>query len=241
MGSGIYSALSGSIAKIQKLDTAVNNLANAGNIGYKASRLSFEALIQERLQNSIGVGMNYCRTASRFIDFSQGVLQRTGRRLDLAIEGDGFFKVAGPEGFFYTRRGNFTLDEQGALVTADAGMQVVGENGPVNLPHTDVHIDGRGRVTANGMPVGKIGIYGISDVRSLIQRPDGLFALDGNAKEKNAGNGRILQGALEGSNVSPLQLAVELIEIQRAYAAYLQTMKVYSHLGGKAIEIGRIG
>lgn len=226
---------------MQKMETAVNNLANSGNTGYKASRLSFESLITDRLQNSAGQGMNYCRTASHFIDFSQGTLAGTGRSLDLAIKGDGFFKVAGPDGFFYTRQGNFTLDEQGGLVTANGGLQVVGENGPVNLPHSEVHIDEQGRISADGAEVGQIDLYGFADVQALTQRPDGLFEPGRDAEEQAAQGSRLHQGSLEQSNVSALQMSTELIEIQRAYSAYLNTMKLYSDLGAKAAEIGKIG
>jgi flagellar basal-body rod protein FlgF len=241
MGSGIYSALSGGIAKMQKMETAVHNLANANNTGYKASRLSFESLINDRLQNNAGQGMNYCRTASRFVDFTQGTLRQTGRSLDLAIKGEGFFKVAGPDGFFYTRQGNFTIDDQGDLVTADTGLQLVGENGPVNLPHSEVYIDEQGRITADGADVGKIDLYGFENLQALVQRPDGLFETGADNKEQAAEGFRLHQGSLEQSNVSALQMSTELIEIQRAYSAYLNTMKLYSDLGKKAAEIGRIG
>lgn len=224
------------------METSVNNLANAGNIGYKASGLSFESLINDQLQSGSGKGMNYCRTASRYIDFSQGPMAETSRSLDLAIEGDGFFKVAGEDGFFYTRQGNFRLDGQGNLVTATGGLQVVGENGPVNLPRNDVDIDEQGRITADGAGVGRIDIYGISDPQSMNQRPDGLFALKGDAQEQPAADGaRLHQGSLEQSNVSVMRMTTELIETQRAYSAYLNTMKLYSDLGEKAREIGRIG
>ncbi|MBA2881321.1 flagellar basal-body rod protein FlgF [Desulfosalsimonas propionicica] len=242
MGSGIYSALSGGIARMQKMETSINNLANAGNIGYKASQLSFESLINDQLQNGSGKGMNYCRTASRYIDFSQGPLVETSRSLDLAIEGEGFFKVAGEDGFFYTRQGNFRLDGEGNLVTATGGLQLVGGNGPVNLPHNDVNIDEKGQITADGVQIGQVDIYGISDIQSLNQRPDGLFALDGDAQEQPAADGaRLHQGSLEHSNVSVMRMTTQLIETQRAYSAYLNTMKLYSDLGEKAREIGRIG
>ncbi|MFO7861584.1 MAG: flagellar basal-body rod protein FlgF [Desulfosalsimonas sp.] len=241
MGSGIYSALSGGIARMQKMETSINNLANVGNIGYKASQLSFESLINDQLQNSSGKGMNYCRTASRYIDFSQGPMAETSRSLDLAIEGDGFFKVAGEDGFFYTRQGNFRLDSEGNLVTATGGLQVVGDNGPVNLPRNDVDIDEDGRITADGAGVGRIDIYGLSDPQSLVQRPDGLFELGGEAREQAANGARLHQGSLEQSNVSTMRMTTQLIETQRAYSAYLNTMKLYSDLGEKAREIGRIG
>ena len=241
MGSGIYSALSGGLAQMRKMAVEVNNLANAGNIGFKGSNLSFESLIDANLQNTRGGGKNFCRTAGQFIDFSQGSIKQTGRSLDLAIQGDGFFKVAGEDGFFYTRQGNFRIDNQGNLVTADGGMQVVGENGPINLPHTDVYIDAQGRITTDDGDVGKIDLYTTGEKQDLAQMPNGLFDLGEAGAEMPADGSELVQGGLEQSNVSSLKLATELIETKRAYAAYLKTMKVYSELGKKAVRIGRIG
>ncbi|MCF8024789.1 MAG: flagellar hook basal-body protein [Desulfobacteraceae bacterium] len=241
MGSGIYSALSGGLARMRQMEVAVNNLANAGNIGFKANNLSFESLIDSGLQNTRAGGKNFCRTADQFIDFSQGSIKQTGRSLDLAIQGDGFFKVAAEDGFFYTRQGNFRLDSQGNLVTADGKMQVIGENGPVNLPRSEVHIDSRGRISTDGEQVGKIDLYKVREEQSLIQRPDGVFEIQEDGAEVFAEDSELVQGGLEQANVSPIKLATELIETKRAYSAYLKTMKIYGDLGEKAVQIGRIG
>ncbi len=241
MSSGIYSALSGGLARMQDLDVAVNNLANAGNTGFKASRLSFESLFDRNLQNSRAEGMNFCRTARRFVDFSQGDIKKTNRSLDLAIRGEGFFKVAGEDGFAYTRQGNFRLDPEGNLVTADGKRQVVGEQGPVNLPAKDVHIDGGGRITADGQQVGKLTLYTVDDKSALSQQADGLWKPPEEAAEKPAGDSELVQGALERSNVNPVQLTTEVIETKRAYAAYLKTMKAFSDMTEKAGQLGQIG
>lgn len=240
MGSGIYSALSGGLAFMQRMEVAVNNLANSGSFGFKASRLSFETLVDAETQNRRSQGINFCRTSAQFIDFSQAEIMQTQRSLDLAIKGDAFFKVAGKDGFFYTRQGNFRLDNQGNLVT-NTGMQVVGESGPVNLPDRDVRIDPRGRVTAGGGQVAQIDVYRIPEKKALIQRPNGMFELIEGGTEEPAAEARIIQGGLEQANVNSLRLAAELTQVQRAYAAYMKTMKVYGELGEKAVQIGRIG
>lgn len=241
MGSGIYSALSGGLARMRNMEVDVNNLANAGNIGFKASRVSFESLIDSGFQTNGAEGKNFCRPAGQFIDFSQGSIKQTGRSLDLAIQGQGFFKVAAEDGFFYTRQGNFRLDSQGNLVTADGKMQLVGENGPVNLPGTDVHIDSRGRISSDGEQLGKIDLYDVREKQNLIQRPDGIFEMQEEGTEISAESSELLQGGLEQANVSSIELATSLIETKRAYSAYLKTMKIYGDLGEKAIRIGSIG
>ena len=241
MGSGVYSALSGAVAKMQKLEVAVNNLANVSNIGFKASRVSFASLISDALQNTDGQGMNFTRTSARYTDFSQGDLKRTSRSLDLAIQGQGFFKVAGADGFQYTRQGNFTLNNQGDLVTATGEMQVIGENGPVNLPHKDVLIDEKGRITAGGVQIGRIDVYEVSDTKALRQKGNGMWELDEEGTALPAAKAGVVQGSLEQSNVNPLLLTTEVIETKRAYAAYLKTMKSFSEMSEKARQIGKLG
>ncbi len=241
MSSGIYSALTGAVAKMQNLDLAVNNLANVGNVGFKGSRVSFESIYDERIQNTHGLGKNFARTAGRFVDFSQGDIERSGRPLDMAIKGDGFFKVASEDGFFYTRKGDFRIDENGSLVTGTEGLQVVGEEGPVFVPHSDIHIDKRGNITADGEPVGRLTIYDIEDRDALRQQENGLWGAAQDNADRPSEDSEVIQGSLEQANVSALRLTTEIIEINRSYAAYMQTMKIYSELAEKARSIGEIG
>ncbi|MFO7931035.1 MAG: hypothetical protein R6U97_06480 [Desulfosalsimonas sp.] len=76
MGSGIYSALSGGLAKMRQMETAVHDLANANKTGYKAGGMAFESMVDGNMQNTGANGMNFCRTSNRFIDFSLGLLVR---------------------------------------------------------------------------------------------------------------------------------------------------------------------
>lgn len=241
MSSGVYSTLSGAVAKMQKLEVAVNNLANISNIGFKASRVSFASLFSDDLQSTQGQGLNFTRTSSRYTDFSQGDLKRTSRSLDLAIRGQGFFKVAGADGFQYTRQGNFKLNSQGHLITATGDMQVVGAEGPVQLPHTDVLIDEQGRITADGSQLGRITVYEVPKPDDLIQKGNGLWEMNGKGADRPASGASLVQGSLEQSNVNPLLLTTEVIESKRAYGAYLKTMKAFSEMAEKARQIGRIG
>ncbi|MFW5901617.1 MAG: flagellar basal body rod C-terminal domain-containing protein, partial [Thermodesulfobacteriota bacterium] len=152
-----------------------------------------------------------------------------------------FFKMAGDDGFLYTRQGNFELDDQGNLVTADGRKQVVGANGPVNLPHSNVQIDAQGRISADGAQVGQISVYSVSDPKALSEKGDGLYALAPDAAAAPAPDAELVQGGIEHANVDPVLLTTEIIETKRAYAAYLKVMKAYSDMGEKAESLGRIG
>ncbi|MCF8031353.1 MAG: flagellar hook-basal body complex protein, partial [Desulfohalobiaceae bacterium] len=96
MSSGMYSTLSGAMAASRNLRIISNNLANINNSGFKRQETHFEALFRNRMQASIpGNGINFSRISHTSTDFSQGGLKRTEGSLDVAIQGDGFFKVAG--------------------------------------------------------------------------------------------------------------------------------------------------
>lgn len=241
MSSGIYSALTGAVARMQDLEVAVNNLANVGNIGFKKSRLSFASVYDERIQNTYGFGKNFLRTADRYVDFSQGSIEQTGRSLDLAVKGDGFFKVAGKDGFLYTRQGDFTVNNQGNLVTSTGGLQVVGEDGPVFIPHADVTISRQGVITADGEEVGRLRVYDIEDRNALIQREDSMWQAGPENGDVLSEESEVLQGSLEHANVSALRLTTSIIDIKRSYAAYMKTMEIYSDLGQKARSLGDVG
>lgn len=241
MSSGLYSALTGAVARTQNLEMAVNNLANVGNIGFKGSRVSFESVYQENVQNTHGKGKNFIRAGGRYIDFSQGNIEKTGRSLDLAIKGDGFFKVAGEDGFLYTRKGDLKIDNQGSLVVSASGLQVVGEGGPIFLPHSDVHIGKQGVISADGLQVGQLSLYDIEDKGAMIQRESGMWELAEGAVDALSDTSELFQGSLEHSNANALRLTTEIIDINRSYAAYIQTMKTFSDLGKKARSIGEVG
>jgi flagellar basal body rod protein FlgG len=241
MSSGIYSALSGAVAKMQQLEVTVNNLANIGDIGFKADRVSFESVFNENLQNRIGRGINFTRTSGSYTDFSQGDMETTNRSLDIAIKGEGFFKVAVEDGFLYTRQGNFKLDKQNNLVTSINDLQVIGENGPVNFAHSNVLINKEGIVTAEGIEIGRLTVYEVPNNQNLLRKGNGFWELKPGMADKPSTSTSLLQGSLERSNVNPVLLTAEIIETKRAYAAFMNTMKVFSDIGEKAREIGRLG
>jgi flagellar basal-body rod protein FlgF len=135
MDKGVYTALSGGIAKSHELDLIANNLANANTTGFKRDAGTFnEYLTELRHPDSVsGVGREISALTSPesrpqgdksfvemdavYTDFRQGNLQKTGRTLDMALEGKGFFEVLTPAGIRYTRQGNFSISAEGRLVT----------------------------------------------------------------------------------------------------------------------------
>ena len=146
----------------------------------------------------------------------QGTLTQTNGSFDFAIEGDGFFLIETPAGERLTRAGSFTPNANGDLVTPD-GHPVLGAGGaPVFVPSgTQIAVAADGTLSADGQPLGQIGIYLPSDQLDM-QRQDGvMFETTGGVEP--ADDARLLQGFLEGSNVNPMLQITRMVEVQRAY------------------------
>ncbi len=216
MNNGIYAASAGLLARTQELDLAANNLANANTSGFRGQRLSFRtqmmtasaaASASTRAVNSFGV-LSAPRT-----DFSQGTIEQTGNPLDLALEGSGFFAVQSPTGVLYTRNGGFHLTRDGALVTAQ-GYPVLGDSGPITLPKGTPEISSAGVLSVDGNVAGQLQLTTFAADVPLTSVGDIYYSAP-SAAVTPATSVTVRQGALENSNVNPVEGAVGLIEIQR--------------------------
>lgn len=236
--------------KAQETRTAVisNNLANIGTVGFKRSRAEFEDLLYQTVQGeqvlggpdaqtipAIQVGRG-ARLASVQRIHEQGALEQTGRPMDFAIEGDGFFQVQMPDGSItYTRAGNFTISDEGALVTVGGYGVVPGISVPSNASGITVSRSGIVSATFNGNQESEeLGRFEL--VR--FANPAGLQALGENLYQETASSGQpqaglatedgmggLLQGALETSNVEMVTEMVDMIASMRAYEVCSKAVK----------------
>lgn len=236
----LYSAASGMEAQEKKMDTISNNLANVSTVGFKKSRADFEDVLYETVKGAqapdaqggtnptpIQVGLGV-RTAAITRAQGMGDLENTQNQYDVAIQGNGFFRVIRPSGeFAYTRAGNFRVDGMGRLVTS-RGEQVDGNiNVPVEATHVTIDAAGKVSCTVPGRDdeqhLGQIEL-------TMFTNPAGLEAIGGNLFTQNeaAGtamqvkpgemnSGSLAQGYLETSNVKAVEEMVDLIATQRAY------------------------
>ena len=148
---------------------------------------------------------------------TQGGMAQTGGAFDLAIEGDGFFLIETPQGERLTRAGSFSPNADGDLVTND-GFRVLDPGGaPVFIPQgvTDLSVAADGTISAEGDPIGQLGLVQPLDPQEL-ERQDGVMFRVANGYEP-AEDGRILQRFVEGSNVNSILQITRMIEVQRAY------------------------
>ncbi|MBI5755604.1 MAG: flagellar basal-body rod protein FlgF [Nitrospirae bacterium] len=254
MNKGIYPALSGGIAYEKMITVISNNVANINTSGYKADRPVFKVDMPSAAldgnnppptpfskggQGGIIGGLDdkfYTEIDSLFTDFSAGVIKQTGNPLDLAIEGDGFFVIDSPDGPRYTRSGNFTLDASNMLTTVDGDM-VSGDNGPIILEQGRITIDSEGRVSVNGSEVNRIRIVDFDRPYNLEKDQGNMFAGLG---ERTAEGYKILQGAIELSNVNSVKEMASMITVLRGYESYQKVMTTLDETSAKANEVGRV-
>ena len=238
MNLSLYSAATGMEAQQLNLNTIANNLANVNTPGFKRSKIEFQDLLYQKPRSSgtdsgggnivptgIEVG-NGSRVAATSKVFTQGQLTQSGEKLDLAIQGDGFFEVQRPDGTIgYTRDGSFKLNAQGAVVTSD-GLPLLSGFQPIPPGASSVNIAQNGQVTVQSAS-------GTTSFRLTMTRfanPSGLRSMGGNIYEESAasgppetgspgeaGYGSIMQGYIESSNVNIVEEMVNLITAQRAY------------------------
>lgn len=249
MASGKYSALAGALSRQQAISVLSNNVANVNTTGFKQNRVSFESMLEGKLQIKQTQGINYSRLNESVTDFTQGSFKNTENPLDLAIQGDSYFQIKSPDGPLFTRRGDFGLLDDGTLTTRH-GLPVLGENGsPVNIPNADIsdiafaddgtiYILGR---EGRREEVGKIGLFKIDDQNLLTHLSDTTFKLPDGEKAELSENGKVLQGRLEVSNVNMIGAMANLIDNQRAFDTLHKAIKSYSTISEQNEKLGRLG
>ena len=231
MNTGLYSGVSAMRANQRRLEAITANLSNVSTPAYKRlSTLSEGVAIARADPGDLRV-----RVSSK-TDFTQGPLERTENPLDLALQGEGFFAVEGPEGQVYTRNGSFRLDERGTLTTADgrpvAWRQLGGGIDPVGQP---VRVDTAGTVFQGSAEVGALELVAFDDLARLRLDNDGYYRAPAEL-ERDPATAEVHQYALEGSNVSSIDELVAMITVQRSFesaAALMQKIdETYRRLNG---------
>ena len=198
MERGLFAAASGMLADQIRQDVIANNLANATTAGFKGDTAvgeAFPSLLINQLQTGatigkLGLGSRITEVAT---DGSQGALRQTGGTYDLAIAGDGWFSVQGPNGVAYTRNGAFTTDAKGQLVTADA-QPVLDDGGRPITVGNNATISPDGRVTVDGRQVAKLAVTAL-DPKRLHKLGDNLYT---GTVVKNAPASRVIGQSAKG-------------------------------------------
>ena len=240
MNPPLRTSATGMIAQQMRVEVIANNLANVNTTAFKRSRAHFEDLLYQMVQAPSTVGEAAAQTtegiqigrgtrlaAVQRIE-AQGALEQTGRPLDLAIDGEGYFTIQMPDGSLaYTRDGSFTVSDQGMIVT-NAGYAL--EPGVV-IPNdaTEIAVSRTGVITAmtggttEPVEIGRIELARFSNAPGLRALGENLYAettasgTPTTGFPQDEGYGRLIQGSLEASNVEVVQEMVDMIAALRAY------------------------
>ncbi|MEK4719894.1 flagellar basal body rod protein FlgG [Priestia sp. FSL W8-0524] len=240
----MYSGISGMKNFQTKLDVLGNNIANVNTYGYKKGRTTFQDLVSQQVAGATAPGANRGGVNAKQIGLGSqigtidtihtaGSIQSTGRPLDVAISGDGYFVVSDGTSDYYTRAGNFYLDRDGNLVTGEGLFVQSSAGGNINIPSTSKSysigadgtvniIDQDGNITG-GTPT--IGIAKFANNEGLEKSGGNLFAQSVNSgaplvgTPTQNGTGTLVSSALEMSNVDLSEEFTEMIVAQRGFQA----------------------
>ena len=222
----IYLAMSGAKATLQRQDTLANNLANASTTGFRAEMQAFRAV---PIRGDGASTRAFALESTIGHDPSPGPVMSTGRALDVAVSGNSWLAVQSLDGTeAYTRAGALQVNAEGQLVTL-AGLPVVGDGGPINLPANatiEVGTDGSLTSTVPGQRPAQAGrLKLVTPEAPMVRGTDGLFRAADGADLPNDATARVMSGSLEGSNVSPVQTMVAMIAAARQFEQQMKALK----------------
>jgi flagellar basal body rod protein FlgG len=228
MPDGIASAANALHYWERRQEIVSNNLANASTDGFKAERV-FARLVGDSTP-----------VTDSATDFRAGTLKATGRALDLAMKNDGFLVVDTPRGERLARGGSFQLDAQGRLSLGD-GSLLLGENGPIAVGSGDVTIDRTGNVAVDGKVIDRLRMERVPNGTRLQHDQGTTFVPDPSREPVDVDGREVQQGVLEESNVNTVDSMVDMIAVQRAYAAVQKTITTLDAIHGTiSNELGKL-
>jgi len=238
MDSGIYAAYTGLLARTQALDTAANNLANAGTAGFRAHRDYFSGVLAGRLDQDPETASQVGQSVNGFgilggnrLDLGQGEMKATGNPLDLALEGQGFFAVQTVRGIRYTRDGAFSRSSTGVLQTAQGEPVLDQDQKPITIPTGTIYVSQDGSIsvsTADGSVIaGKIGTFDFADQSVLVA--EGANRFSAGSTKPIVANAKVEQGSVESANEDAIQGTMQLVLVQRQAEMMQKALSVFNN------------
>ena len=230
MLSGIYSGASALDNQGQQQDVISSNLAHLNTPGYRRQLLSFQGRLSDGADRSSETSRD-TNVRNVITDFESGVKRQTGRALDLAIAGDGFFTYDGENEKVYSKNGIVFRSPDGNLVNSDGLTLLDSEGQSIEIPSSvsdrDLNISADGQISANGATFGKISLAEFDDPQLLESNSQVYFKL-GQATEIPAEDSNILQGTRELSNSQPVTELVNLIVGSRSFESAQRVIRTIS-------------
>jgi flagellar basal body rod protein FlgG len=243
MNIGVYQGAA-SLAALERWQGIISeNLAAAAVPGFRKTEASFAAVLggtmRGRGDQSSAASQGVMPSAVSRINLQTGQLRTTGAEFDFAIEGPGFFQIQRPNGETgYTRDGEFHVNAERTLVNK-LGFPVLGDGGPITLRPDGgrLSINADGAIVQGEQTIGRIGLVDFADPSALRRIGDGLLGpASGGAQPTPIAQPKVVNGALETSNVVGLQEMVNLITVARAYEASQRVIAAHDENAAKAIQ-----
>ncbi len=249
MDRSLYIAMSGTKQTLQAQNTNANNLANLHTTGFKSD---FDWFRSRPLTGAGYPTRVYAMLEKPGTNFTPGAMQMTGRDLDVAVNGDGWIAVQGGDyesKEAYSRAGDFNISPEGLLKTG-AGLQVLGQNGPITIPPTEkITIGDDGTISIIPLGAGNattlVEVDRIKlikpDMATMEKLGDGLLHSKNGQPVPASPDVKVAQGFLEGSNSNPFDALVEMIELSKLFELQTKVMKSVdenSAAGGKLMQLG---
>jgi flagellar basal-body rod protein FlgF len=268
---GIYAALSGSMAQALKIDTIANNIANVNTTGFKKDQQTFGEYLTaieknpevievpkitasiESFYNNNGTDKSFVDSTGTYTNFEQGSLKHTAGKLDVALDGEGFFEIATAQGVKLTRAGNFTIDNEGRLVTKDGHTVVVNSDGQTSDPLdgeakrnsvaqfsglANAYISENGEVFDGDKKLGKLSIIKLNNPEALQKVGHSFYEYKSNMTPDvvQMEHPSLKQGYLETSNVNIVAEMTDMIMAQRVFEGTQKAIQAYDQMEDKAIN-----
>ena len=220
MNVGLYHTVAAMRTNQQRVEIISSNIANSETSGFKRM-----LHVAHGLTGWARDGTHEQVVTATRLDLGQGVLQRTGEVLDLAIDGKGFFVLDGDNGESLTREGSFSLTRDGVLVSRDGrAVQWRGGRGILDPSAGGIKVDAAGNVVQNALPVGQIRVVDVPEVDGIEPDEQGGFRIRAGATDVDA-DAIVAQGFQERANVQTIDELVELIAAQRAFESAAQAFR----------------
>lgn len=237
MENALLIALSRQMAVAREMSTIANNLANMNTSGFKSESMLFDQYVmKDASEGSQASKITFVQDFGQHRNLRDGTLQMTANPFDVAITGDGFFRVQTETDVYYTRNGHFRLDNAGQLVTANGDPVLTDADAPILFAQdeTDITIARDGTISSSLGLRGKLSVVTFENPQNM-QNAGGTL-LSTLQEEQPIDEPHVVQGALEGSNVQPIIEMTNMIEVSRSYASAQKLIEQSDQMRRKAIQ-----
>lgn len=237
MSEAIQAASLSMLSDLERLRSIGSNVANASTPGFRAER-TVQRVFQDALSSVASGGSNLAQLQV-LLDSKAGALRDTGRAMDLAIDGSGYFQIDAGGEILFSRRGDFRVDAAGRL-SNEEGLPVLGEGGEIVLTGggTDFEVDRQGIVSERGQRIGKLAIAHFGEGATLAHVSGGLYRASEGPEVSDRST--VIQKHLEMANVDIVQESLNLVEVGRHANFIGQAIRGYDQMLDVAInELGR--